>query len=165
MATTRKILTKAQVDALLGEYIATQTAAAKNAQEAYNREADAAYDKEQQALDSEAAKAKQTAAKAYDTQVVKSLIGKRRLAEQLANFGLSRSGAAAAGNQAVARSRQLAERDIAATRTAALDALRQKSETLKKTTEAKKQKNTASSQQSLNNRIAEKRLSLSKLLY
>ncbi len=165
MATTRKILTKAQVDALLGEYITAQTAAAKKEQDAYNREADAAREKEQQTLDSEAAKAKKEAADAYDTQVVKSLIGKRRLAEQLANFGLSRSGAAAAGQQAVTRSRQLAERNIATTRDAALAMLKQKSETLKKTTEAKKQKNTASSQKTLNNRIAEKRLSLSKLMY
>lgn len=165
MATTRKILTKAQVDALLGEYIAAQSAAAKKEQDAYNRQADIQRTTQQKELENQAAKAKKEAADAYDAQVVKSLIGKRRLAEQLANFGLSRSGAAVAGQQAVTRSRQLAERNIAATRDAALAMLKQKSEALQSETEAKKQKNTASSQKTLNNRIAEKRLSLSKLMY
>ena len=152
MATTRKILNQEQVNALLGKYITEQTAAAKKAEDAYNREADAA-------------KAKTTAAKALDTQLVKELVGKRRLAEQLATWGLSRSGAAATGNQAAARQRQVALKDIAATRDAALAAIKQKSEALVKQTEAKKQKNTASSQKTLANRIAEKRLSLSKLMY
>ena len=165
MATTRKILNQEQVNALLGKYITEQTAAAKKAEDAYNREADVARDKEQQTLNADAAKAKTTAAKALDTQLVKELVGKRRLAEQLATWGLSRSGAAATGNQAAARQRQVALKDIAATRDAALAAIKQKSEALVKQTEAKKQKNTASSQKTLANRIAEKRLSLSKLLY
>ncbi len=165
MSTTRKILTQAQVDALLGEYIAAQSAAAKQAEDAYNREAEVAREKEQKTLEDTAAKEQQTAAVAFDTQVVKTLIGKRRLAEQLASLGLSRSGAAAAGERSANRAGQIAARKFAAARSAALATLKQKSEALHKQTEAKKQKNTASSQKTLKNRIAEKRLSLSKLMY
>lgn len=165
MATTRKILTKAQVEALLSQYIATQTAAEKQARAAYDASVDAARATEQQELNARAQEEVDTAAAAYDAQVVKALVGKRRLAEGLANYGLSHSGAMAAGQAAAERRQQVARQTLAQKRDEALQTLTQKSETLKKSAEAKKQQNTASSEKTLQKSIAEKRLSLSKLMY
>ncbi|MBO5928870.1 MAG: hypothetical protein J6Q42_02505 [Clostridia bacterium] len=165
MAGTRKILTAKEVEWLLGEYIATQSAAAEKAEQAYDHKADAERDEELEKLRQDDIAEQEKANEKYNTQLVKSLIQKRRLAEQVANWGLSDSGIAAAKRQGVVRSRQIAEKNLAKARDAAMEILTRKRNAIHRDTDAKKASNRASSQRTLNNRIAEKRLSLRKLMF
>ena len=162
MATKKSGITKQQAEQLLAQYLEEQKAATALAEDAFNRKADAERDAEKAALGTRREEAKQTAAAAYDTQAVQTLINKRRLAEQMANWGLTNSGLAKAGEQGVARSRQVADRAIAATQKAALADLKRRLNAVDEETRRKKQQNSAALQRTLVNKVAEKRLSLSK---
>lgn len=165
MAGTRKILTAEEVEWLLSEYIAAQSAAAEKAEQAYDRKVDAERDNELDELRRDDIAEQEKANEKYDAQLVKSLIQKRRLAEQVANWGLSDSGIAAAKRQGVVRSRQVAEKNLAKARDTAMEILAGKRNAIYRDANAKKASNRASSQRTLNNRIAEKRLSLEKLMF
>ncbi len=155
-------LTKLEAERLLKQYIEEQTAAAAVAEEAFNKKADAEYEAQKAELDAEKKEAAQTAAAAYDTQAVQALVNKRRVAEQVANWGLTDSAVAKARQEGVTRLREVARRTTAATQQAALNKINRQTAALSEETARKKQQNTASLQRTLKNKIAEKRLSLSK---
>lgn len=157
---TRKVFTKKQAEALLAAYEKEQSDAVNKAIAAYDKKADAALQKKKEDAAASDAAAKTAANVAYDEARVKELVARRRIAEQLANWGLSSSGVADSAYAGLSRTRQAQNAEATAKKQASLTATAQALVAAKRETDAKKAENAAAARKTLASKVAEKRLTL-----
>ena len=155
-------LTKRQAETLLAAYQKQQTDAANAAIAAYDAQVDADVKQTEQAVTADRKTAQQKADFSYDQAAVQAMIDRLRVAETLSGLGLLRSGAADSAYESIGRKRTVFERNTAQNTRAALSELSQKLVTARENAAAKKAKNAASVRQTLEGKLAEKRLSLNK---
>ena len=155
-------LTKWQADTLLAAYKKQQTDAANAAIAAYDAQVDADVSATERQVAADRKAAEQSAAASYDQLAVQAMIDRLRVAETLAGLGLARSGAADAAYDGIGRKRAVAERKTAQNTRAILSELSQKLVTARENAAAKKAKNAASVRKTLDGKVAEKRLTLTK---
>lgn len=157
-----KKLTKAEAERLITAYAQAQKAAAAENVTAYNAAQDAAAEATARDVALQAAAVEQTAQKALDTAAVKALIERYAVAQAMADRGLTRSGTAQSADRAVGLVQQQTARTVGADRRAALAVLSEKLVSARQAAANKKKQHAASINQTVANKIAEKRLSLSK---
>ncbi len=155
-------LTKEQAAALLAAYQQQQTDATDASIAAYNKTVDADLKKTETEIAAQQKDAQSTAGVTIDRAAVKALIEKRQIAETLSNLGLSHSGTADSANESVERKRTVSERSARAKQQQRLSALSQQLITAREQAAAKKEKNAASANKTLQAKIAEKKLTLDK---
>ncbi len=155
-------LTKAQAAELLAAYQKQQTDATKASIAAYNKTVDAELAATGATVAAERKAVQDTADAAVDRAAVKALIERRQIAETLSNLGLSRSGTADSANESIDRERVVSERTACAAKQKSLSALSQRLVTAREQAAAKKEKNAASANKTLQAKIAEKKLTLDK---
>ncbi len=159
MSTTSK-LTKEQAQALLEAYMREQTAATEAAIAAYNAKTDTETAQKEEQLQQKMDDATQKANAAYDKQAIQALIDRRVLDEQIARWGLARSGTAAVRRQGVRDAATYAANETATEHRRALSDLNRQVLTARQTAERKKDQYAASARKTLASKGAEKRLSL-----
>jgi hypothetical protein len=155
-------LTKAQAQALLDEYTRQQTAATEAAIAAYDADVDARTAAQEATLRQKQGDTDKTAATAYDKNLIQALADRWQIAEQVANWGLSRSGTAKTRRSAALRKKQVADAAAAAAHKQATAAIQRELLTARRTAESGKAKNAASARKTLAGKVAEKRLTLMK---
>lgn len=155
-------LTKQQAEALLSAYQKQQTDAAKASIAAYNQTVDADTAATEAEIQAEQGAVHATADAAVDRAAIQALIERREIAETLSNLGLSRSGTAASARESIDRKQAIAARGANAVKAKALSSLSQKLVTAREQAAAKKEKNTATVNKTLQGKIAEKKLTLDK---
>lgn len=156
-------ISKQKAQELLDAYTKQQTAATEAAIAAYNEKQDAAAAETQAENREKQAAAAEAATAAYDKHLVQQLADEYRLAEQIANLGLNRSGTADAARSAVQRTRAVADAAARATHRQAVADLQQSLLTARRRTESNKASYAASARKTLQGKLAEKKLSLTKM--
>ncbi len=150
------------MQAILDEYVREQTAATEAAIAAYERKVDAETQITEQQLRERMQEVSADAKAKYDKAAVKAIIDRRAAAEQVARWGLSRSGTAKTRLQGVDNAAATAVKQAAATERRSLSALSQQLHNATKTAQSKKDQYAATARKTLANRTASKRVTLMK---
>lgn len=157
-----KIVTKEQMEALLDAYIREQTAATEAAIEAYKRKVDLETEAKAQEITARMKQVTDDTKAQYDANAIQALINRRQAAEQIARWGLTHSGTAAARLQGLKNAENTAQKRVTAGQQASLSSLGEQMMTARRTAEGKKDEHAASARKTLNSKIAEKRVTLMK---
>ncbi len=159
---SKTTVTKEQVQALLDQYVREQTTATEAAIAAYERKIDAETQAEEEQLRDRMNEVSADARAQYDAEAVKALIARRAAQEQVARWGLSRSGTAKTRLQGISDAAATAAKRTAAQERASLDKISQQLLSASKTAQTKKDQHAASARKTLASKTAEKRVTLMK---
>ena len=159
MATT---MTKQQAEDLLADYKTRLYAAAEEAIAAYDRKLKSELADEEADNARRQQEQRETARAKYSANAVKALTESRRLKEQLARRGLTRSGTAKAALSAVSENKRAADATVSAAKTKAVSALQQSLVTARNKAQQASKVNAANTRKTVENKVAEKRLTLMK---
>ena len=159
MATT---MSKQQAETLLNEYKTRLYAAAEEAIAAYDKKLQSELAAQEADNLRKQQEQREEARKQYSANAVKALTEKRRVKEQLARRGLSRSGTANAALAAVAENKRQADANTTAAKAKAVGELREKLTTARSKAEQSARVNAANTRKTVENKVAEKRLTLMK---
>lgn len=155
-------LTKEQATRLLEDYESRLRAAMQEAIDAYDRKLQSELAAEEEDNRRRQQQQRESAKAEYNANAVKALAQQRQLKEQLARRGLTNSGTAAARRTAIADSTRATERQIAGKQAQALGTLQEQLLTARRKAEQSSKVNAANARKTLENKVAEKRITLMK---
>lgn len=155
-------ISEAKAQYLLDQYIAAQTQATEQAIQAYAEKVKAQLAAEEEQTADKAQETTQDTSAAYDKHTVQALVARRNAMESLANRGLTRSGLAQHTKTSIARQKQVADNAAAIKGRQTLTTLQKNLEQAKRNAQAQISEHAASARKTLNQKIAEKELTLFK---